>query len=172
MSSSDNADAWTATSPPTSAWLLGALRGGTNGHSVGGVARQCASDRVHLPTVPNFKDRAGSFKPATNVRFRATAERAAATSLPAHEVSRLPPSILLCGRLSFHRRVGRWRIHRSSHLPQIDPHASDMLPVAFGSMRPRRHEGSRNLDLIGLNIGAGEGIRTLDPDLGKVVLYP
>ena len=25
---------------------------------------------------------------------------------------------------------------------------------------------------IGLSIGAGEGIRTLDPDLGKVVLYP
>jgi hypothetical protein len=25
---------------------------------------------------------------------------------------------------------------------------------------------------IRLNIGAGEGIRTLDPDLGKVVLYP
>ena len=24
----------------------------------------------------------------------------------------------------------------------------------------------------GKNIGAGEGIRTLDPDLGKVVLYP
>jgi hypothetical protein len=23
-----------------------------------------------------------------------------------------------------------------------------------------------------LKIGAGEGIRTLDPDLGKVVLYP
>ena len=23
-----------------------------------------------------------------------------------------------------------------------------------------------------LNVGAGEGIRTLDPDLGKVVLYP
>jgi hypothetical protein len=25
---------------------------------------------------------------------------------------------------------------------------------------------------IKLSIGAGEGIRTLDPDLGKVVLYP
>ena len=126
MSSSDNADAWTATSPPTSAWLLGALRGGTNGHSVGGVARRCASDRVHLPTVPNFKDRAGSFKPATNVRFLATAERAAATSLPAHEVSRLPPSILLCGRLSFHRRVGRWRIDRATCTNLIR-----MLPICF-----------------------------------------
>ena len=25
---------------------------------------------------------------------------------------------------------------------------------------------------VGWKIGAGEGIRTLDPDLGKVVLYP
>ena len=25
---------------------------------------------------------------------------------------------------------------------------------------------------IELSVGAGEGIRTLDPDLGKVVLYP
>jgi hypothetical protein len=28
------------------------------------------------------------------------------------------------------------------------------------------------VDLSGAKIGAGEGIRTLDPDLGKVVLYP
>ena len=27
-------------------------------------------------------------------------------------------------------------------------------------------------DNDGKKIGAGEGIRTLDPDLGKVVLYP
>src|SRR5512143_1672761 len=40
-------------------WLRGVLRSGPNGHSVGGVARRCASDRAHLP-----KDRAGSFKPA------------------------------------------------------------------------------------------------------------
>ena len=28
------------------------------------------------------------------------------------------------------------------------------------------------LPLRNLVVGAGEGIRTLDPDLGKVVLYP
>jgi hypothetical protein len=28
------------------------------------------------------------------------------------------------------------------------------------------------LQLLDRAIGAGEGIRTLDPDLGKVVLYP
>ena len=29
-----------------------------------------------------------------------------------------------------------------------------------------------NRGATGATIGAGEGIRTLDPDLGKVVLYP
>ena len=32
-------------------------------------------------------------------------------------------------------------------------------------------KGSESLILLE-EIGAGEGIRTLDPDLGKVVLYP
>jgi hypothetical protein len=31
---------------------------------------------------------------------------------------------------------------------------------------------SRNPLILDKNAGAGEGIRTLDPDLGKVVLYP
>ena len=30
----------------------------------------------------------------------------------------------------------------------------------------------RNYVILFWEIGAGEGIRTLDPDLGKVVLYP
>jgi hypothetical protein len=33
-------------------------------------------------------------------------------------------------------------------------------------------KAARNTDRMGRKIGAGEGIRTLDPDLGKVVLYP
>jgi len=32
--------------------------------------------------------------------------------------------------------------------------------------------GRMGASSINLEIGAGEGIRTLDPDLGKVVLYP
>jgi hypothetical protein len=36
-------------------------------------------------------------------------------------------------------------------------------------MRLPRHA---RMKMIGLKTGAGEGIRTLDPDLGKVVLYP
>ncbi len=38
-------------------------------------------------------------------------------------------------------------------------------------MRPSRRGGAQTSDSYG-EIGAGEGIRTLDPDLGKVVLYP
>ena len=34
------------------------------------------------------------------------------------------------------------------------------------------HHGKTGVDTIDGKIGAGEGIRTLDPDLGKVVLYP
>jgi hypothetical protein len=35
-----------------------------------------------------------------------------------------------------------------------------------------RHRQSRGSTSIDWEAGAGEGIRTLDPDLGKVVLYP
>jgi hypothetical protein len=36
-----------------------------------------------------------------------------------------------------------------------------------------RHVGTRGKSrLLAGFVGAGEGIRTLDPDLGKVVLYP
>ena len=40
-------------------------------------------------------------------------------------------------------------------------------------MRPKtRISGGIGLNFLDLQIGAGEGIRTLDPNLGKVVLYP
>ena len=35
-----------------------------------------------------------------------------------------------------------------------------------------RRCGSNQCKETGRKVGAGEGIRTLDPDLGKVVLYP
>ena len=34
------------------------------------------------------------------------------------------------------------------------------------------HGGSEYDLIVQVEIGAGEGIRTLDPNLGKVVLYP
>ena len=50
------------------------------------------------------------------------------------------------------------------------------------TLKPRRQTTRKPLVLIGFGltrrqlrygtIGAGEGIRTLDPNLGKVVLYP
>jgi hypothetical protein len=41
--------------------------------------------------------------------------------------------------------------------------------IAPDAARRTRKDGST---VTGRKIGAGEGIRTLDPDLGKVVLYP
>ena len=40
-----------------------------------------------------------------------------------------------------------------------------MTAARTGAMRER-------VRAVGWKTGAGEGIRTLDPDLGKVVLYP
>ena len=40
---------------------------------------------------------------------------------------------------------------------------------------PRQKDAGKSVRYIALNLekfGAGEGIRTLDPNLGKVVLYP
>ena len=49
------------------------------------------------------------------------------------------------------------------------PHASPLLPSGTGKQKTAR-EG-RSKQLISLRkTGAGEGIRTLDPNLGKVVL--
>ncbi len=36
----------------------------------------------------------------------------------------------------------------------------------------QRPQAGESVDMTGRKVGAGEGIRTLDPDLGKVVLYP
>ena len=56
------------------------------------------------------------------------------------------------------------------HLGQFDPGDAGRLD------RRRRHADARRAGggilKIEREIGAGEGIRTLDPDLGKVVLYP
>jgi hypothetical protein len=44
--------------------------------------------------------------------------------------------------------------------------------VTTGKTRAtKRKVEPMNIDMFG-KTGAGEGIRTLDPDLGKVVLYP
>ena len=47
------------------------------------------------------------------------------------------------------------------------------LAVVYGNPRyPRVSLTIRGEYRPQLEVGAGEGIRTLDPDLGKVVLYP
>jgi hypothetical protein len=51
------------------------------------------------------------------------------------------------------------------------PHASPVLPKGAGKQKTAPKDRSK--PLISLKkTGAGEGIRTLDPNLGKVVLYP
>jgi hypothetical protein len=47
--------------------------------------------------------------------------------------------------------------------------ASERISCAAQSAAPEREKPK---DESWRNSGAGEGIRTLDPDLGKVVLYP
>jgi hypothetical protein len=51
------------------------------------------------------------------------------------------------------------------------PPASPILPPPPGKQKFRGLRLRRCLNTL-RKIGAGEGIRTLDPDLGKVVLYP
>jgi hypothetical protein len=57
------------------------------------------------------------------------------------------------------------------------PNRSTQLGTVRGSFRPREagtlaREMLRSRRFFGRKFGAGEGIRTLDPNLGKVVLYP
>jgi hypothetical protein len=51
------------------------------------------------------------------------------------------------------------------------PHASPAVVPKAGKQKTTPKDPSDSLICL-KNIGAGEGIRTLDPDLGKVVLYP
>ncbi len=51
------------------------------------------------------------------------------------------------------------------------PHASPAFVPEAGKQKKTPKDPSQPLIYL-KKIGAGEGIRTLDPDLGKVVLYP
>ena len=52
-----------------------------------------------------------------------------------------------------------------------ETHAISLVDMVNVTRRLYFADGPRS-GLDNLKIGAGEGIRTLDPDLGKVVLYP
>ena len=51
------------------------------------------------------------------------------------------------------------------------PPASPAFRSGAGKQKTPRRASRNFLNLLG-ETGAGEGIRTLDPNLGKVVLYP
>src|SRR4029079_7305500 len=67
------------------------------------------------------------------------------------------------------------RRHTARRIPsKLRPAAISVQPTGVRADRSRR-----GIEIVGTprvprgaKIGAGEGIRTLDPDLGKVVLYP
>ena|GEM_PF-3524054 len=47
-------------------------------------------------------------------------------------------------------------------------HAADAADIAL----PKKQKPRRTAAFVYLEFGAGDGIRTHDPNLGKVVLYP
>ena len=51
------------------------------------------------------------------------------------------------------------------------PHASPVSETGAGKQKRPRRAALKSLKIL-RDFGAGEGIRTLDPNLGKVVLYP
>jgi hypothetical protein len=51
------------------------------------------------------------------------------------------------------------------------PHASPISKTGAGTQKRPRRVVLKSLKIL-RDFGAGEGIRTLDPNLGKVVLYP
>ena len=51
------------------------------------------------------------------------------------------------------------------------PHASPVLAWGVRKQKTAPQDHSKQLFFL-RQFGAGEGIRTLDPNLGKVVLYP
>ena len=51
------------------------------------------------------------------------------------------------------------------------PHASPVSQTGAGKQKAAPQDRSKILTSL-RKFGAGEGIRTLDPNLGKVVLYP
>jgi hypothetical protein len=46
------------------------------------------------------------------------------------------------------------------------------VSAKFYEMKQNKHILALQVHEVIIKTGAGEGIRTLDPDLGKVVLYP
>jgi hypothetical protein len=60
--------------------------------------------------------------------------------------------------------------------PRLAANAPDnffrQVSAKFRKMKQNRHLLVLEVHEVIIETGAGEGIRTLDPDLGKVVLYP
>ena len=85
-------------------------------------------------------------------------------------------------RLALSQEAAGYGTFEAVHMPEVAarllpsssccfPHASPVSPSGAGKQKTAPK--GRSKQLISLRkSGAGEGIRTLDPNLGKVVLYP
>ena len=63
------------------------------------------------------------------------------------------------------------RYSSADSAPSCFPHASPSSRPMAGKQKTVPRDHAKSLILLRKS-GAGEGIRTLDPNLGKVVLYP
>jgi hypothetical protein len=78
-----------------------------------------------------------------------------------------PPELQAAGASAVPNAFGSVRHHAFCCFPPASP---ALVPTAGKQKQPRRATLNHLKSLR--DFGAGEGIRTLDPNLGKVVLYP
>ena len=114
-------------------------------------------------------------------RLGASSRPKAASNYTEVQLGGLPPStiVLTSSRLGATRvrkgivglRELRCRLFRRLPWVEVDPGAYPALTRTCHAPW-RSQEGGCNLLTRWKDFGAGEGIRTLDPNLGKVMLYP
>ncbi len=136
---------------------------------------------VHAGAFQTLRDMAG-FEPDVTAY---TVRHTVATELMARGVPELEIAAIMGHRMPNSRTTGRY-LHvaperLASARKALDDLANDIARAATRAMEPDNMRAScvlvsrqsgGNPTAKPLNDGAGEGIRTLDPNLGKVVLYP
>ena len=121
--------------------------------------------RLHPPTTPGKhlgKQNRGGVGLRESTRVRIDDKRSSG-------VAHLPGA-LGCNRF-WALSVPEAAAHPLRHAVCCFPHASPVSQAAAGKQKTVPKDRSKSLIFLRKS-GAGEGIRTLDPNLGKVVLYP
>jgi hypothetical protein len=123
----------------------------------------------HAPAVNRGSRRGSWTRPAS--RLREAEQRAARLSLSVQQRRHCSASRLTELQAAAASAVPNAFGSVRRHAFCCFPHASPAL--VFGAGKPKTAPRDRSKPVISLmKSGAGEGIRTLDPNLGKVVLYP